>query len=99
MATDLNISESAYSKIERGVTDPSIGRIEQIAKILGVDVTYFFREDHELSQVEEGYKNYGYATKSEIEELGATVRQLKKEITTLKRDIVALQTKTSKTKK
>jgi transcriptional regulator with XRE-family HTH domain len=43
MADDLVISLSAYSKIERGITDPSVSRITAIAKILEVDVTYFFR--------------------------------------------------------
>lgn len=43
MAGELGISTSAYSKIERGVTDPSIGRITEIAKILEVNITYFFK--------------------------------------------------------
>jgi len=44
MADELNISLSAYSKIERAATDPSVSRVTAIAKILEVEVTYFFQE-------------------------------------------------------
>lgn len=39
IAAELNLSLSAYSKIERGEVDLTISRIEQIAKILGVDIS------------------------------------------------------------
>lgn len=36
VAEKLGISVPAYSKIESGVTDPSLSRVEQIAKIYNV---------------------------------------------------------------
>ncbi|MCD7971670.1 MAG: helix-turn-helix transcriptional regulator [Candidatus Azobacteroides sp.] len=39
MAYDLNISITAYSKIERGLTNISFTRLVQIAKCLGVSIT------------------------------------------------------------
>jgi transcriptional regulator with XRE-family HTH domain len=36
MATQLDITQGAYSKIERGETDMPLSRLEQIAKILGI---------------------------------------------------------------
>ena len=85
MAGELNISTSAYSKIERGITDPSIGRITQIAKILEVDVTYFFQEQHTAAaRIEDPNKPYGFATKADIEELTGMINKLKQEIASLK---------------
>jgi transcriptional regulator with XRE-family HTH domain len=99
MAAELNITSSAYSKIERGITDPSISRMEQIAKILGVDVTYFFLDTNEPIKVEDGTKLYGFATKSDIEELNNIIKQLKQEIATLKKDIAVLNSNAAKRKK
>jgi transcriptional regulator with XRE-family HTH domain len=82
MAGELGISTSAYSKIERGVTDPSIGRITEIAKILEVEVTYFF--DGPVNKIEDSNKTYGFATKSDIEELTRMINNIKQEIMALK---------------
>ncbi len=35
---ELNISLPAYSKIERGITDVSLGRLTQIAKLFNISV-------------------------------------------------------------
>ena len=85
MAGELGISTSAYSKIERAVTDPSVGRLAAIAKILEVDVTYFFQEQSTpIYKTEDQGKVYGYATKADIEELTAMINKLKQEIASLK---------------
>ncbi|WP_193311750.1 helix-turn-helix domain-containing protein [Agriterribacter humi] len=84
MAGELGISTSAYSKIETGKTDPSIGRVEEIAEILEVDVSYFFQEQNIESKVEDPNKAYGFATKSDIEELMSLIDGLKREIENLK---------------
>ncbi len=41
----LGISLPAYSKIERGITDISVTRLEQISGQLGVKIPLFFSED------------------------------------------------------
>ena len=97
MAGELGISKSAYSKIERAITDPSVGRIAAIAKILEVDVTYFFQDQNTPSHKAEDYnKVYGYATKADIEELTGMINRLKQEIASLK---AGLQTAPVKSKK
>ena len=87
MAVELGISTSAYSKIERGVTDPSIGRITEIAKILEVDITYFF--EGQANKMEDTNKTYGFATKSDIEELTRMINTIKQEIASLKKNLQA----------
>ncbi len=99
MAAELNVTPSAYSKIERGITDPSISRLEQIAKILSVDITYFFHDTNEPLKMEDGSKLYGFATKSDIEELNNIIKQLKQEIAIVKKDIAVLHSNTTKRKK
>jgi transcriptional regulator with XRE-family HTH domain len=99
MAGELNISYSAYSKIERGITDPSVGRLEQIAKILGVGVTYFFLDSGEPAIVEESPALYSVAKKSEVEEINKIIKQLKYEVAVLKKEISAIKISVSKRKK
>jgi transcriptional regulator with XRE-family HTH domain len=94
MADELGLSLSAYSKIETGKTDPSIGRITAIAKILEVDITYFFGGDG--NKMEDSNKSYGFATKSDIEELTRMINTIKQEIVSLK---TSLQTSLPKKKK
>ncbi len=85
MADELELSLSAYSKIERGVTDPSIGRLEEIARILDVNITYFFDKENAPTS-EDGSKSYGFATKGDIEELHNIIKQLRQEIIMLKKE-------------
>ena len=91
MAGELNISTSAYSKIERGITDPSVGRLSEIAKILDVDITYFFIEQPNPLQIksENGMKPYVFATKTEMDELA---RELSGAITKMRQEIANLKT-------
>lgn len=91
MAGELGLSTSAYSKIERGVTDPSISRLSEIAKILEVEVTYFFEE--KVHKTEDPNKTYGFATRSDIEELTNIINKIKLEIASLKASLPALPKK------
>lgn len=45
MASDLNMSLSGYSKIERGDTDLTISKIERIAEVLGIDIAQLLSFD------------------------------------------------------
>jgi transcriptional regulator with XRE-family HTH domain len=82
MAGELGISTSAYSKIETGKTDPSIGRLVAIAKILDVDVANFFSVSATINKPEE--TGTSFATKKDIEELHFIINRMKQEIAALK---------------
>ena len=84
MADELEISLSAYNKIETGKTDPSVGRVTAIAKILEVDISYFFQDQSVINKIDDPNKTYGFATKKELEELTNMVNKLKQEIASLK---------------
>lgn len=45
MASHLELSLSAYSKIERGETDLTVSKLEKIAKILNVDLAKLLNFD------------------------------------------------------
>jgi len=45
MASDLKMSLSNYSKIERGEIDLTISRIQEVANIIGIDVSQILNFD------------------------------------------------------
>jgi len=45
MASDLELSLSGYSKLERGEIDVSLSRMTQIAKLLGVELSQLLNFD------------------------------------------------------
>ncbi len=49
MATELDMSLSGYNKIERGESDISLSRLEQIAQVLKTDVSQILNLDKSLS--------------------------------------------------
>jgi len=85
VADELNITHGAYSKIERGESDPNTQRLEQIAKILKVSITDFFEDV--ASSFKEDLGKYGYATKTEVENLNKLVSSLVKEIEKLRDEL------------
>ncbi len=96
VALDLGITPGAYSKIESGPTEISVKKLAQIAAILEVNITYFFHDPGLTLKSEDHNKSYGFATKSDIEELTGIVNKMKQEITSLK---TSIQTAAPKKKK
>lgn len=94
MAYELGITKSAYSKIEREETDVNLSRLVEIANVLEVDVTDFFKASKTLSKAEDSEKNYGFATKGDIEELAHMIGKLAKEIESLKAQSLSGKEKT-----
>ena len=99
VADELEMSNSAYSKIERGETDVQVTRLEAIAKILKVNVVDFFLDKKEQLNLEDPSKNYGIATKIDIEELNLTIKQLRQEVEKLKSRLDEKKKVSSKRKK
>ena len=96
MADELGLSHSAYSKIERGQTDPSVGRLTEIAKILEVEVTFFFQDTSLINKIDDPNKTYGFASKKELEDLINTINKMKQEILNLKASLPTPPTKKKK---
>jgi len=87
VADELEITNSAYAKIERGVTDVNVSRLESIAKILKVNVIDFFPDRKEHSLAVDPARQYGFATRHEVDELTQAIRLLREEIERLKNKI------------
>jgi transcriptional regulator with XRE-family HTH domain len=51
IAEQLNISIPAYSKIETGVTDVNLSRLEQIAQLFNTDLSNLFGDDKAVAPV------------------------------------------------
>lgn len=76
----LGITMSAYSKIERGITDPSLSRMIQIATVLEFELADFFqkRTSSEIPNWEEEsrFQEYGFVTRKEFAEYVRIVHEL-----------------------
>jgi transcriptional regulator with XRE-family HTH domain len=83
LADQLELSLSGYGKIERNETDVSLGRLQQIADILGVDIHGILRfDDKHISnlsnnEVANGQVNNYYSGREEL--LERIIEQLRKE--------------------
>lgn len=93
MADELGITKGAYSKLERGVTAISVDRLDQIAKVLNVGIGLFFQETSYVGMVEEHLPQYGFATKSDIEELARMITAFREELNNVKKELGANTTR------
>lgn len=88
IAGELGITTSAYSKIERGVTDTSTSKLIKIAEILEVEVSQFFIDlNPKEIKIEEIKLPYGFATKNDIEEVMRIIHKMNTDIQSLKEKI------------
>jgi transcriptional regulator with XRE-family HTH domain len=96
MAYDLGITKGAYSKIENGQTNIPLKRLYDIAKVLEVDIIEFFKPSSFESNTKDAAKNYGFATKGDLEEIRKMIEELSKEVRTIKTSSNSVQKKNSK---
>ena len=97
MAYDLNISITAYSKIERGLTNISFSRLEQIALCLGVTMTslidYYENGNNNQIIVTNEKTNSSYVSISEYNEstlsfIQSRINDLEENMKTLRQAII-----------
>jgi transcriptional regulator with XRE-family HTH domain len=79
----LGISISAYAKIERDETDPQASRLIEIAKLLGVEVGYFFAKTTSDTASSKQTK-FSLASKNDINELRELIVALRKDVDRIK---------------
>lgn len=79
LAYELDISLTAYSKIERNITDVNFSRLIQITKVLDISLIG-------LLSVNENYKSL----KQEIEQLKNIISKKDQEIITLQNQLIQI---------
>jgi transcriptional regulator with XRE-family HTH domain len=85
VAAELSMTTSAYSKIERGITDVPTSKLIKIAEILEVDVVEIFTDiKGKTNKSNESIQVYGFATKSDIEEIVNMIQDVVREVNQLK---------------
>lgn len=93
VADELGITVAAYSNIERGVTDVSVTRVFQIARILQVNHMNFLSEAKQDILNDSTHPSDSYSSSltqqvfmliQQAQQLSARIDQLDKEITALK---------------
>ena len=57
VANKLNISLNSYGALERGETDIKLSRLEELARIFEVDISFFFINDAEKTSRRKGDMN------------------------------------------
>ena len=88
MANELNLSLSGYGKIERDETDISLSRLEEIAKVLEVDLPTILSFDEKNvfnfsnNENASGIIQNNYAVQNEL--IDRLIQQYKDEIAQLK---------------
>ena len=80
IAEQLNISIPAYSKIETGVTDVNLSRLEQIAQLFKTEIASLFTDEQISSPV----------STAEFSKLERTLLEAEKEILHLQRKVIQL---------
>lgn len=75
----------AYKVFEKETIDT--GQLQKIGKVLGHDFFSYY-EQNQVSAAKETSKDYGYATKSDLDELVHIVKGLAKEVSKLREEIV-----------
>ncbi len=93
VAAELSMTTSAYSKIERGITDAPTSKLLKIAEILEVDIADFFVDvQKRTNKLNEAGQVYGFATKGDIEEIVKMIQSVIKEVNQLKITLNSLNT-------
>lgn len=85
LAYKLGITISAYSKIERGKTDPSLSRMLQISEILEFKLGDFSQVDETkpeslIVSEDQHYELYGFVTRKEFDESLRMIADLRMKI-------------------
>lgn len=77
MATKMSMTPNGYGKLERGLTDISVKRLEEIAKIFGVSVSdLIYYEDNSAIGLENLSSKSYELLQARIKELEADKREL-----------------------
>jgi len=94
MGEELEMTTSAYAKIERGETNMPASRLIQIAAALDVNVSQLFEDPVPLAV--EGKNSYGYATKEEVWQLNQMFQKVLKELEALRGELPVKKRKIKK---
>ena len=95
----FSLGASGFSKVESGRGKLDVERLGEIAKALDVDIIEFFPKAKQGNKFEESQKSYGYASKADMDDLAFLIRQLKREITLLKKEVISVKSHMPKHKK
>lgn len=91
IAPALKFSGTAYRNIERGITNPSIGKLFDIALVLEVDITRLFDVDINTIAINTNGKKDLSANKQLEESYSHRIQQYKDENTFLRKRIETLE--------
>jgi transcriptional regulator with XRE-family HTH domain len=100
VAEEIGMSGGNLGKIERGEIDVNTEHLFKLAKLFKISVSDFF-EEKPVTLVNDKGASYGFATKSDLEDLSDVVKKLALAVEKLREALPQKKTtkKSSKTKK
>jgi DNA-binding XRE family transcriptional regulator len=86
MADEIGILDTSYSKIEREGTN-NLQTLLKICKLLEIKLPDLIVEKDNIVIASDDKKQYGYATKNDVEEINQQIKKLISEFSLLRKEI------------
>jgi transcriptional regulator with XRE-family HTH domain len=98
MADEIGILDTSYSKIEREGTN-NLQTLLKICKLLDIELPDLIVETENTAIASDSKKQYGFATKNDVEEINQQIKKLMTEFSQLRKEITGTKKQVKSYKK
>lgn len=98
MADEIGILDTSYSKIEREGTN-NLQTLLKICKLLEIELPDLIVETENTAIASDTKKQYGFATKNDVEEINQQIKKLMTEFSQLRKEITGTKKQVKSYKK
>ena len=98
MADEIGILDTSYSKIEREGTN-NLQTLLKICKLLDIELPDLIVETENTAIASDTKKQYGFATKNDVEEINQQIKMLMTEFSQLRKEITGTKKQVKANKK
>jgi DNA-binding XRE family transcriptional regulator len=98
MADEIGILDTSYSKIEREGTN-NLQTLLKICKLLDIELPDLIVETENTAIASDTKKQYGFATKNDVEEINQQIKKLMTEFSQLRKEITGTKKQVKSYKK
>ncbi len=98
MADEIGILDTSYSKIEREGTN-NLQTLLKICKLLDIELPDLIVETENTAIASDSKKQYGFATKNDVEEINQQIKMLMTEFSQLRKEITGTKKQVKANKK
>jgi transcriptional regulator with XRE-family HTH domain len=98
MADEIGMLDTSYSKIEREGTN-NLQTLLKICKLLDIELPDLIVETENTAIASDSKKQYGFATKNDVEEINQQIKKLMTEFSQLRKEITGTKKQVKSYKK